>query len=161
MSDPTAAAPDAARSPAAEPPVRLAEPHAPRPGVARAALAPRPARTAPLNVFLLVVALIWLVPTVGLLVASLRPAADNARAAGGRRSTDAAASSRSTTTAAARRRRDRAVVLEHGADHRAGDLAWCMVAALAGYAFAWLDFPGRDWFSWSSSRCSWCRSRWR
>ena len=36
------------------------------------------------------------------------------------------------------------------------------VAALAGYAFAWLEFPGRDWlFIVVDRRCSSCRCRWR
>ena len=36
-----------------------------------------------------------------------------------------------------------------------------LVAALAAYALAWIDFPGRDWlFLLSSGSCS-CRSRWR
>ena len=36
-----------------------------------------------------------------------------------------------------------------------------VVAAIAAYALAWIEFPGRDWlFLPSSASCS-CRSRWR
>ena len=36
-----------------------------------------------------------------------------------------------------------------------------LVAALAAYAFAWLEFPGRDWLFILVIGCWSCRCRWR
>ena len=42
-----------------------------------------------------------------------------------------------------------------------GTILPIIIAAFAGYAFAWLEFPGRDWLFLSWSGCSSSRSRWR
>jgi alpha-glucoside transport system permease protein len=100
----------------------------------------------PIQILLVVIALFWLVPTIGLFVISLMDPADlasngwwtvfsepsrltleNYRSIA---DNDAITSSLFTTLWIA----IGATVLP------------IFVAALAGYAFAWLEFPGRDWF---------------
>ncbi|HSK16109.1 MAG TPA: carbohydrate ABC transporter permease [Gaiellaceae bacterium] len=100
---------------------------------------------APIHVILVLIGLFWLVPTIGLFIISLMSAADlnengwwtvfaepsrltleNYRALF---ETDAITSSLWTT-----------VQIAIG-----GTILPIFVAALAGYAFAWLEFPGRDW----------------
>jgi alpha-glucoside transport system permease protein len=99
----------------------------------------------PLNIFLIVVGVLWLVPTVGLLLTSLLPAGDIAQEGWwsivGEPSrisfenyrevfdNEAIMSALWTT-----------VQISVG-----NTLILVVVAALAGYALAWLDFPGRDW----------------
>ena|SRR5215207_5659673 len=99
----------------------------------------------PLNIFLVVVGVLWLVPTVGLLLTSLLPPGDIAQegwwsiiGSPSRISfenyqdvfdNEAIMSALWTT-----------VQIAVG-----NTLILVVVAALAGYALAWLDFPGRDW----------------
>jgi alpha-glucoside transport system permease protein len=103
---------------------------------------------APVHAVLLIVGLFWLVPSIGLLVISLMAPADynemgwwrvlaepsvitfenySTLFEGG---TDSLVVESLTTT----------VLIAIG-----GTAIPIFVAALAGYAFAWLDFPGRDW----------------
>jgi alpha-glucoside transport system permease protein len=100
---------------------------------------------APVNILLVVVGVLWLVPTIGLLITSLivpsqigsvgwwqvfaHPSLlsiENYRTV---LSDHAITSALATTVAIA----------------VGGTLIPLFVGALAGYAFAWLDFPGRDW----------------
>ena len=100
---------------------------------------------APIHILLIVVALFWLVPTIGLLLTSLLPAEaisnegwwkiiaepglttlENYREV---LANDAITSSLVTTA-----------LITIG-----GTALPIFVAALAGYAFAWMEFPGRDW----------------
>ena len=100
---------------------------------------------APIHIILVAVGLFWLVPTIGLFVISLMDPADIAE--GGWWTflakpsqltldnyralfdNDAITSSLWTT-----------LVIAIG-----GTVLPIFIAALAGYAFAWLEFPGRDW----------------
>jgi alpha-glucoside transport system permease protein len=103
---------------------------------------------APVHALLIVVGLFWLVPSIGLLAISLMSPADytdlgwwrvlaepslitwdnySALFEGG---TDSLVGRSLVTTA----------IIAVG-----GTIIPIFVAALAGYAFAWLDFPGRDW----------------
>jgi alpha-glucoside transport system permease protein len=100
---------------------------------------------APVNLLLALIALLWLMPTLGLLVTSLLPA-DQFNAHGwwlvfshpseltwqnySALFHDTAITSSLITT------------IEIAV---AGTVLPVFVAALAGYAFAWLEFPGRDW----------------
>ncbi len=100
---------------------------------------------APVHIFLVLVALFWLVPTFGLFMTSLLPGNEvneggwwRAIAEPGLATLDnykevfaneAITDSLITTT-----------LITIG-----GTVLPILVAALAGYAFAWLDFPGRDW----------------
>jgi alpha-glucoside transport system permease protein len=99
----------------------------------------------PVYILLIVIGLFWLVPTLGLLVTSLMPASDIATEGWW-----TVISEPGITT------------LENYSDlfdnEEIVDSLWTtlwitiggtaipiFVAALAGYAFAWIDFPGRDW----------------
>lgn len=104
----------------------------------------RASRRGPLNIFLLVIGLIWLVPTIGLLLTSLLPSdliaqdgwwtvlsdpsvvtLDNYKAV---LENDDITSSIFTTLQIA----------------VGNTILLVLISALAGYAFAWLEFPGRD-----------------
>jgi alpha-glucoside transport system permease protein len=101
---------------------------------------------APLNILLAVVAVLWLIPTIGLLVTSLLPA-DQFTANGWWE----VFSNPSQVTW-----QNYSALFSNGAITDSlvttleiaigGTVLPVFVAALAGYAFAWLDFPGRDWF---------------
>ncbi|MCC5036385.1 carbohydrate ABC transporter permease [Streptomyces sp. WAC 00631] len=97
------------------------------------------------QVLLAVIGLVWLTPVAGLLVASLRPEEDNTSSGWWTAFADPGRLSLDGYTALLR---DSGIV----------DAFWntvlisvpatvtvIVVAALAGYAFAWLEFPGRDW----------------
>ena len=101
---------------------------------------------APVQILLLLVGLLWLAPTFGLLITSLLSPADFSAEGWWQVFTepgkltwenydtffqnDALVDSLWTT-----------VLVAVG-----GTILPIIVAALAGYAFAWLEFPGRDWF---------------
>ncbi|MFF8829878.1 carbohydrate ABC transporter permease [Streptomyces sp. NPDC015131] len=119
------------------------------PGKGRRPLAARVAARAgggAVRVFLVLVALFWLMPTVGLLLSSLRDPADIG-----------ASGWWTVFTEPARLTADNyAAILEN--DTITGSLLSTVlitvpatvlvvvVGALAGYAFAWMEFPGRDWW---------------
>ena len=103
------------------------------------------AATAPLQIFLVLMALIWLIPTLGLFITSILPSSvvsqegwwnlfskpslatfENYRAI----------FDNSAITSSLRTTAEIAV---------GGTVLPILVAAMAGYAFAWLEFPGRDW----------------
>ncbi|SEN58906.1 carbohydrate ABC transporter permease [Actinacidiphila rubida] len=99
-----------------------------------------------LRIFLLVVALFWLLPTVGLLLSSLRSPTDITASGWWKVFT-----SPSQLTAA-----NYHTLLSNSA---ITDSLWntvlitvpatllvVVIGSLAGYAFAWMDFPGRDWW---------------
>ena len=101
--------------------------------------------TTPVQILLVLVGLLWLVPTFGLLLTSLLSPADFSQEGWWQvftepgkltwanydavLSNDAIMSALWTT-----------VLIAVG-----GTILPIIVAALAGYAFAWLEFPGRDW----------------
>ncbi len=101
------------------------------------------ART-PVQIFLLVVGLLWLVPTIGLFVTSIMPASTFNELGWWKLFTkpslatwqnyDAIFHSSDITSALVT-----TVEIAVG-----GTVLPILVGALAGYAFAWLDFPGRD-----------------
>jgi alpha-glucoside transport system permease protein len=100
---------------------------------------------APVHVVLVIVGLMWLVPTLGLFFTSLLPQAEFTETGWWKivstpslatldnyelvKNTEAITSALWTT-----------VLISIG-----GTILPIIVAAMAGYAFAWLDFPGRDW----------------
>ncbi|MFD7547255.1 carbohydrate ABC transporter permease [Streptomyces sp. NPDC059816] len=115
----------------------------------RTPLATRLARAASgglVRVFLLVVAVFWLVPTAGLLLSSLREPEDLAESGWWTVLTEPA----QLTVDSYSRLLDNASITES---------LWntvliavpttvlvVVIGSLAGYAFAWLEFPGRDWW---------------
>ncbi|MFG2196337.1 carbohydrate ABC transporter permease [Streptomyces sp. NPDC048639] len=131
------------------PPTGAAEAHTEKVKGARPSLASRLAARASggaVQVFLILVALFWLMPTVGLLISSLRDPTDIATSGWWEVFT---APAQLTTS-------NYAGLLDN--DVIAGSLPTTVlitvpstvlvvvIGSLAGYAFAWLDFPGRDWW---------------
>src|SRR5262245_58482934 len=100
---------------------------------------------APVNILLIVLGLLWLVPTLGLFLTSILPA--QAFTVKGWWQIF------SKPSLATWQNYDQ-VLHNHAITHSllitleiavANTLIIVFVAALAGYAFAWLEFPGRDW----------------
>ncbi|MFJ8695416.1 carbohydrate ABC transporter permease [Streptomyces roseolilacinus] len=95
--------------------------------------------------FLLVVGLVWITPVAGLLLSSLRSAQDSASSGWWTALTDPGQLSFANYAA----------LLDDAGMTRAfwntvlisvpTTVLVVVLAALAGYAFAWLEFPGRDW----------------
>ena len=117
-------------------------------GSARTPLGTRLARAAakgPLHLFLLAVALLWLVPALGLLISSFRTASDNA--ASGWWSVLTKPSE--LTLGSYRDLLDNSTITDSFWNTVfitvPSTLGVVLVGALAAYAFAWIDFPGRDW----------------
>ncbi len=100
---------------------------------------------APLNLFLLLVGVLWLVPTLGLLLTSLLPASDIAQEGWWK----VVAHPSVVTFDNYRAIFDNSAItsaLWTTVQIAVGNtILLVVVASLAGYAFAWLEFPGRDW----------------
>ena len=108
----------------------------------------------------MVIAVLWTIPTAGLLISSFRPE-DDVKSSGWWTGLHGPASPSTTT----------ATVLE-GSDVDLGTyfvntivitipavIIPISLAVIAAYAFAWMNFPGRDFLFVASSRCRSCRSR--
>jgi alpha-glucoside transport system permease protein len=117
----------------------------PRPGESVAARTVRVLAKTPLQLVLVALGLLWLVPTIGLFITSILP--QSALASGGWWQVFSKPSLATFSNYSA---------LLHNAGLTAalkttvyiavGNTVLVVVAgALAGYAFAWLEFPGRDW----------------
>jgi alpha-glucoside transport system permease protein len=96
-------------------------------------------------VILIAIGLIWLVPTFGLLVASLRPESENVSSGWWTVFTDPS----QLTFQNYRNLFDNNTIVDAFFNTIyitvPATLLVVLVASLAGYAFAWLEFPGRDW----------------
>ncbi|MGW2817644.1 carbohydrate ABC transporter permease [Streptomyces sp. NPDC001415] len=99
-----------------------------------------------LRVFLILVGLFWLMPTVGLLLSSVRSPSDIASTGWWRTFTDpsqltfhnyANLLDNSTITNS---------LLSTVTITVPATVLVVVIGSLAGYAFAWMDFPGRDWW---------------
>jgi alpha-glucoside transport system permease protein len=115
-----------------------------RPHDSRAARIGRAVAAAPLQIFLVCVALLWLVPTFGLFITSIMPVSLVSQEGWWKffshpsiatYSNYRALFENSAITSSLRTTAEIAV---------AGTVLPILIAALAGYAFAWLEFPGRD-----------------
>jgi alpha-glucoside transport system permease protein len=99
---------------------------------------------APVHIFLVVVGVLWLVPTFGLLLTSLLPAEEIAEKGWWKVISEPSISSLENYRALFENN-DLTKALFTTAQIAVGNtLLLVIVAALAGYAFAWLEFPGRD-----------------
>ncbi|PRH75878.1 sugar ABC transporter permease [Streptomyces solincola] len=122
---------------------------APRSGKARPSLAARVAARAgggALRVFLILVALFWLMPTVGLLLSSLRDPADIAADGWWTVFTEPAQLTAANYSALLSDDTVTGSLLSTVAITVPSTVLVVVIGALAGYAFAWIDFPGRDWW---------------
>jgi alpha-glucoside transport system permease protein len=117
----------------------------PKPGDSTAARILRFAARAPLNIFLAVVGLLWLVPTLGLFITSILPASADASKGWWQIFTKPSTATWSNYHALFQNH-GLITALKVTAYIAVGNtLLVVLVGALAGYAFAWLEFPGRDW----------------
>ena len=117
----------------------------PKPVESRATRILRIVGRAPLHILLAVIAAMWLVPTLGLLLTSLMPSSDIAAHGWWH-----IFSKPSITTLQNYKdlfaNNDLTKALLTTAIIAVGNtVLLVLVASLAGYAFAWLEFPGRDW----------------
>ncbi len=105
----------------------------------------RLASTAPVNMFLVLVGLLWLVPTFGLAMISLLPG--NAANEGGwwQVFTEPGLATLNNYSDILHNSDITDSLLTTVWITLGGTLLPIIVASLAGYAFAWLKFPGRDW----------------
>jgi alpha-glucoside transport system permease protein len=117
----------------------------PAPGDTVAAKILRALAKTPLQILLVVIGLLWLVPTIGLFVTSIMPA--SAAASEGWWKIFAHPSMATFANYSALfHNAGLTGALKTTAYIAVGNTALVVVVgALAGYAFAWLDFPGRDW----------------
>lgn len=98
------------------------------------------------RVFLVVVALFWLVPTIGLLLGSLRTSADMAESGWWK---VFSAPSQMTLDNYTNLLKDETItdsILSSIMITVPATLLVVIIGSLAGYAFAWMEFPGRDWW---------------
>jgi alpha-glucoside transport system permease protein len=103
------------------------------------------AARAPLNIILLVIGMLWLVPTIGLFATSILPASALASKGWWQIFTKPSLATWSNYDALFHNQ-GLIQALKTTAYIAVGNtLLVVIIGAMAGYAFAWLDFPGRDW----------------
>src|SRR5258707_3030690 len=98
-----------------------------------------------LRIFLVVVGLIWLVPTFGLLVESLRNPAQYANGGWWNALAHPAQLTFSNYSALLKNHAITSSFLNTIEITVPATVAVVLIGAAAAYAFAWMDFPGRDW----------------
>ncbi|MER5967830.1 carbohydrate ABC transporter permease [Streptomyces sp. NPDC002057] len=125
---------------------RAPSPAAPAPRPSLAARAAARAAGGAVRVFLVLAGLFWLLPTVGLLFSSLRSPSDIAASGWWQ---VFAAPARLTTENYTRLLADETItgsLLSTVLITVPATLLVLVIGSFAGYAFAWLEFPGRDWW---------------
>ena len=105
----------------------------------------RLAARGPLNIFLLLVGVLWLIPTIGLLLTSLLPPEIIAQDGWWKTIAQPSLISWENYSEVFRNEAIMSALWTTVQIAVGNTLLLVVVAALAGYAFAWLDFPGRDW----------------
>jgi alpha-glucoside transport system permease protein len=116
--------------------------------VVREGIAPKVLRVlgkAPVNLVLIVVGVLWLVPTLGLFLTSLMSPADISAGGWWQLFTKPSIATLESYRELWHNESLRTSLLTTLEIAVGGTVLPILVAALAGYAFAWLDFPGRDW----------------
>jgi alpha-glucoside transport system permease protein len=100
---------------------------------------------APIHLLLMVIGALWLVPTVGLFITSILPASDLASKGWWQIVSHPSAATWANYHALFQNH-GLITALKVTAYIAVGNTVLVVVlGAMAGYAFAWLDFPGRDW----------------
>ena len=97
------------------------------------------------NVVLALIAIFWLVPTVGLFVASLRNSTDNSQSGWWTIFTAPAQLTLENYGNLLGNSQFMSSFINTIIITLPATLLVIVIGALAGYAFAWIDFPGRDW----------------
>jgi alpha-glucoside transport system permease protein len=117
----------------------------PAPGDALSAKVLRAITRAPVNIVLVVIGAAWLVPTIGLFITSILPASADASAGWWQIFSHPSLATWSNYNALFHNS-GLITALKTTAYIAVGNTVLVVIlGALAGYAFAWLDFPGRDW----------------
>ncbi len=114
-----------------------------REGVAAKIL--RGAARAPLNIVLIAIALVWMIPTLGLFLTSLLSAQEVREGGWWRVFTDPSLATLDNYQAIFDNQDITGSLWTTAWIAIGGTVLPIVVASLAAYAFAWLDFPGRDW----------------
>ncbi|PPS67259.1 MULTISPECIES: carbohydrate ABC transporter permease [Streptomyces] len=99
-----------------------------------------------LRVFLIVVGLFWLVPTIGLLVSSLRAPEDIAASGWWKVFTEPSQITFDSYSKLLQNEDITSSLLNTVWITVPATLLVVVIGSLAGYAFAWMEFPGRDWW---------------
>ncbi|MFE5604504.1 carbohydrate ABC transporter permease [Streptomyces coelicoflavus] len=99
-----------------------------------------------LRVFLIVVGLFWLVPTIGLLLSSLRTPQDMAASGWWKVFTEPSRLTFQSYEELLKNGDITSSLLNTALITVPATVLVVVIGALAGYAFAWMDFPGRDWW---------------
>ncbi len=99
----------------------------------------------PLQLLLIVVGLLWLVPAIGLFITSILPGTETATAGWWKIFAHPSLATFSNYTALFHNAGLTGALKTTAYIAVGNTVLVVIVAALAGYAFAWLDFPGRDW----------------
>jgi alpha-glucoside transport system permease protein len=98
-----------------------------------------------LQIVLIVIALFWLIPTVGLLVESLRNPADYANGGWWQVLSHPAQLTWSNYSSLLKNHALTTSLFNSFKIAVPATIFVVLIGAAAGYAFAWIDFPGRDW----------------
>ena len=99
----------------------------------------------PVNLVLAAVGVLWLIPTIGLFITSILPASAFA-SKGWWQIFSHPSEATFSNYSALFHNQGLITALKTTAYIAVGNtILVCMLGALAGYAFAWLEFPGRDW----------------
>jgi alpha-glucoside transport system permease protein len=136
--------PDAATAATAAPPAAAA-PEEAQPRRSRASRLVGALTSGPATVFLVIVGLFWLVPTFGLLMTSLLPAADANQEGWWQIFSEPGKLTLENYSSIFGNESITSSLWTTALVTVGGTLLPLLVGSLAGYAFAWLEFPGRDW----------------
>ncbi|MFH8440715.1 carbohydrate ABC transporter permease [Streptomyces sp. NPDC018026] len=98
------------------------------------------------RVFLIVVGLFWLVPTIGLLLSSLRTPEDMAASGWWKVFTEPSRLTFQSYEKLLENGDITSSLLNTALITVPATVLVVVIGALAGYAFAWMEFPGRDWW---------------
>ncbi|HKG38619.1 MAG TPA: carbohydrate ABC transporter permease [Conexibacter sp.] len=116
-----------------------------RTGESRAARIGRAVAHGPLNVLLVVLAVLWLVPTLGLMLTSLMPATEITQQGWWNIVSQPSLATFENYKEIFNNQAITSALWTTVQIAVGNTVLLVVVASLAGYAFAWLDFPGRDW----------------
>jgi len=105
----------------------------------------RLATRAPLNMLLAFIAVLWLVPTLGLFLTSLLPADVASSQGWWMVFSEPSVATLENYEALLRNEEITGALVTTVFVAIGGTVLPVLIGALAGYAFAWLEFPGRDW----------------